>query len=89
MPRSKSLTGDALQVKALLTWARSQGVGLTRVTCGGCTVDVAPAPVVIAAPKNERPEPAKTIYSHHAGEMLSQLLGNEDAGEWQPVVGRK
>lgn len=83
------MTGDALQVKALLAWARSQGVVMTRVTVGGCTVDVTPAaPEVKAAPRS-RPEPLpKTIYAQFGGEAIDQLP-EDGPGEWQPVVGRK
>lgn len=91
MPRSASITGDALQVQKLLAWCRANGHEITRLTVGVCTVDVAPAreapkPAGKPAKRTERP----SIYSMHGGDAFRAATeGGDMDGDLVPAVGRK
>lgn len=92
MPRSTSITGDALQVRALLSWARSQGIDINRVTVGSCTVDVAPArETPKPASKPRKAEDRATIYGRFGGEAFKAAMesGSLDSDDLVPAVGRK
>lgn len=88
MPRSKtSITGDAGQVRALLTALRADGIRLMRVSVGSCSVEVAPdAPVAAARPREEQPD-RETIYRQFGGDVLRDAV--VEGEEFQPVVARR
>ena len=91
MPRSTSITGDALQVQRLLVWARKAGIHLNRVAIGGCTVDVAPEREPVKSPRKPQPEtPRETIYGRFGGEVLKEAHSRGDFDDGLlPVVERK
>ena len=83
--RSSPISGDAAAVKALLAWARAEGIELHRVTVGVCTVDLGAArPAASGKPIDREPRPA--IYQTMGGELYREAL---ESGELQPVVGRR
>jgi hypothetical protein len=89
--RSKtSLTGDAQQVRALLSWSRANGVDLTRVTVGACTVDVAPRSPALPR-QRQTPTVRASIYNEFGGDVLREAVerGEVDGEDYQPVVGRQ
>lgn len=92
MPRSTPITGDALQVRALLSWARANGHEITRITVGSCTVDVAPVrETPKPASKPRKPDDRKTIYGTFGGEAFKAAMesGSLDSDDLVPAVGRK
>lgn len=90
MPRSTSITGDALQVRALLAWAKTQGIDLNRVTVGGCTVDVAPVREAPRPASKPRKDDRKTIYGQFGGKMMDEAVAQGALDDdLVPAVGRK
>jgi hypothetical protein len=90
MSHKAAITGDAAQVVALLAWAKTEGVGLTHVTVGGCHVDVAvTAPARSPEDVPRRPE-RPSLYKEFGGAAYDQMTADADAeaGEMHPVVGR-
>lgn len=70
------LAGDALQVREMIAWGRAAGVPMSRVTVGGCTVElVIAAPV--AATDDQRPPQRhrESIYGQFGGDLIPAMLG--------------
>lgn len=85
-------TGDAAQVQALLAWARSEGIELTRVSMGTCSVEVATSrPAASTEGSDRAPTGASSLYSKLGGDLFKEAVerGDLDAGALLPVVGRR
>ena len=95
LPRSKAhtVTGDAAQVRALLAWAKEQGVEMSSVSVGNCSVQLRPP----TAPPGERAaarDPRQAIYEQCGGEAYKRMTGAvPDTGvrgeDWQPALGNE
>lgn len=81
------LTGDAAQVRGLITWAISAGVGLGTVTVGSCTVELRGGPSDDAQAPPERVR--ESVYDRFGGPALAHAVDTGIPGhELQPVIGR-
>lgn len=83
-------TGDAAEALAVLSWAKANGVELSSVSVGTCSVKLARAAV---QSRDEAPiDPRQALYKRFGGEMLAQTvrLAEDVPGEdMQPAVGRR
>lgn len=92
-PKAHTVTGDAAQVRALLAWARSEGVEMQSVSVGTCRVELRQA----VAPTGDRPvqrDPRQAIYEQFGGEAYKRMTGQvPDTGvrgeEWEPALGNE
>lgn len=94
LPRSKAhtVTGDAAQVRALLAWARSEGVEMSSVSVGNCRVELRSAQVAPAGERAAARDPRTAMYEQFGGAMYRHLTGQApDTGvrgeEYEPALG--
>ena len=83
-----SVAGDAKQVLCVLEWALRNGVQLSTVSVGTCSVQVVPA--MAAAQKQEERGPSReSLYDRFGGPALSSVTRDMVPGaEFQPAIGR-
>lgn len=74
----------------MLAWARDNGIELLRITCGSCSVDVAP-PRLASKPSEERGSVSRSLYSQLGGELFEKAVegGDLDPAQLVPAVGRR
>lgn len=83
-----SVTGDAKQVLCVLDWALRNGVQLSTVSVGTCSVQVVPA-TATAVKQEERGPSRESLYDRFGGPALSSVTRDVVPGaEYQPVIGR-
>jgi hypothetical protein len=91
VPRSKTLSGDAGQVQALLRWAIGAGHPVTSVAVGSCRVELAPRAAEVPAPAPRAPQPDGVgIYGQFGGEVFEQTMKDAGAPDGLvPAIGRR
>lgn len=78
---------DAEQVVALIEWAHSNGVEMSAVAVGSCTVTLMPRRGSARQDENIPERMANTAYSQFGGALLKEIP--EVMGDLEPVVGRR
>jgi hypothetical protein len=84
------ITGDAAQVKALLRWSKTEGIELSRITIGACTVDVVRAvPLIARKQPDAPPEHSPSLYERFAPDVMIRAIQDMGGEEYTPVLRSK
>jgi hypothetical protein len=73
-----ALEGDASQALAVLEWARTNGVAVAAVTCGGCTVTLFEPRGGADDKRDQRARGGMGIYESLGGEVWKHAVQSGD-----------